>query len=154
MPRRFSFRLEPVLNYRRVVEDTKKKEFALVKKDIVEQNKKITFLLREEDKVKMEIKEMEKGEIDVVKVRHYISYLNTLNNNIMREIGVLTKLNEKEVAKRRELSEATKGVKVIERIKERRYSEYMYEVGREERKVLDEVGQNMFTQPSSTFIGI
>ncbi|MDP6958888.1 MAG: flagellar FliJ family protein, partial [Planctomycetota bacterium] len=42
-----------------------------------------------------------------------------------------------------ELAEASKKVKVLERLREKKKAEYMLEMNREEQKFLDEVAQNM-----------
>jgi flagellar FliJ protein len=144
MPRAFRFRLEQVLRYRKQIEDTKKKEFALARRRVTEQRKKLFGLIAEEARQKEELKGLEKGSIDITSLRLQLAYLNTIARMITYEKQELTRLIQIEADKRDQWSQASKAVRVLERLKERLQQRYMYELSREEQKFLDEVAQTGF----------
>ncbi|MBI4231910.1 flagellar export protein FliJ [Candidatus Peregrinibacteria bacterium] len=144
MPHKFNFRLEPVLEYRRMLEEKAKRAFAMARREVLLQNITILNFMTEQEKGKMELRKLKVGKVDILTLRQQEAYLNSLVRKIAKAYDELRVLMDKESKKRKELSEATKQVKVIERLKERRYKEYLYGVAREEQKVLDEVGQNMY----------
>lgn len=146
MPRRFDFRLEPVLSYRKMLEEKAKRNFAMARKEVLLQNIKVLNLMTEQEKCKIELRNLKVGKVDMPALRQQEAYLNGLIRKIAKAYDELKVLMDKEGQRRKELSDATKQARVIERLKERRYKEYLYEVAREEQKVLDEVGQNMYLQ--------
>jgi flagellar FliJ protein len=143
MPKRFTFRLEGVLEYRKLLEDTKKKQFLFAKRARLEQEQHLTNLLALEEIEKKKLRELGKNEVDMAKLRlqaGYIAHISRWINNSKQELQKLQKIEEE---RKQEMIEATRRLKVLERLKEYQYKRYMYELGRVEQKVLDEIGQNM-----------
>lgn len=144
MPKRFSFRLEGVLEYRRQLEDIKKKDFLFARRARLEQEKRLASLLALEEREKDVLRELERDEVDIIKLRLQMGYLAHISRWINNAREELQRLQKAEEEKRVEMVEATKQVKVLERLKEHQYERYLYELGRSEQKFLDEIGQNMW----------
>lgn len=140
MPRTFSFKLAPVLRYRKQVEDNRKRELAAARAAVAGQRKLLKQLQEEEVKCKADIARLEKGRVDIQDVLAHRRFLNALQRRQAVGFQDLQRLLNNESEALRALVEATKARKVIERLRERRYTTYLQEVATEERKFLDEVG--------------
>ncbi len=138
--KRFDFKLDKVLGYRGVIEKQRKRAFAEAQRAIAAQREQIMIIEAELKKQMAELRARCVANVDVKDVaarRLYTSYLLsalTLANETLRSLRA--RLEER----RRELVEASKQKKVLERVRERRFADYMYEADREEQKFIDELG--------------
>ena len=144
MAKKFKFPLDPALRYRRHLEGEKKRALAKARRAVLEQNRLLLELLREEGQGKEEFRKLKVGQTGVQRLRLQEQYLNALSRRIRREFEGLQRRLLAEEQARRELVEARKQVRVLERLRERREADYRYELGREEQKELDETGLNTF----------
>jgi flagellar export protein FliJ len=145
MPKAFTFQLDPVLRYRRHLEQEKRRKLANARRAVLEQNRLLLDLVREEKAGKQDLGDMKgRGTLSIEQVRLHEQYLNSLAGRIRREYATLQVRLLDEERSRRELAEARKKVRVLERLRERRRAAYDYELARQERKELDEIGLNMF----------
>ena len=143
MSKVFEFRLEKVLELRRLQEDVAQREFAVAQKAVAGQNQTILGLMTEEDDVKKSLRAAQQRSIDVDRLRLAGGCLAALERRLRREYDALQELVTVEIEKRRRLTEARKGVRVLERFRERQFLLYRQELDRQERKFLDEIGQNL-----------
>lgn len=137
MTKSFQFRLEPLLKVRRLAEDAARRELALARKDAAEQDRKLRDLLDQEEEAGKS--PGGRGGLDVVWLRTLQEYRASLEVRIRREHDRLQELVQAEAGKRRALAEAAKGVKVLERLRERQERRFRQELERQEQKFLDEV---------------
>jgi flagellar FliJ protein len=144
MPRAFRFRLENVLRYRRLIEEIKEKELASIRAQIHRQKQKIELIEKEEANIMSELRLMNQKNLDLIAIRIHQNYLSFLKRRIMYEKDVLNLLLQKEKQKLDEYIEARKNTRVLERLKERRFAQWQYEVDREEQKFLDDIGAVLF----------
>lgn len=143
MAKRFAFRLERLLEIRRTFEDRLKRELGAANRAIYDKQRDILQLLVEEDRTKVELRRIKIRELDLVEIRMNEQYLNAVGRKIVREYRTLQQLQEAATAKRRELTEASKGVRVLERLREKKFEEWRRETDLEERKFLDEVASRV-----------
>ena len=144
MLRRFKFNLEPLLRYRLHLEDERRRGLAEAHQSVMEQNWHLMKLLSEENAGKNDLRETQQDGIDVRNLRLHQQYLLGVEQRIREGYGVLQKRLGEEVRARTALAEARKGVRVLERLRERRKERYDEDRGRVEQKELDEVGLGMF----------
>ncbi len=144
MSRKFKFNLEPLLRYRLHLEDERRRGLADAHQAVMEQNRHLMNLLSEENAGKNALRETQQDGIDVRNLRLHQQYLLGLEQRIREGYGGLQKRLGEEVRSRTALAEARKGVRVLERLRERRKERYDEERGRAEQKELDEVGLGMF----------
>jgi flagellar export protein FliJ len=137
----FSFRLERLLGLRRLREEIAQRDFALAQKAVREQNQVLARLLLEEEGGKAELRSMKAGTLDLVRIRLQEGYLASLERGIRREGEKLQELARVESDRRRALTESRKGVRVLERYRDRQYRTWRTGVDRQEQKDLDEVAQ-------------
>lgn len=144
--RRFYFRLERILRYKRDIEEKIEREFQLKRAEylkvwnqIREMNNKLTDFIRE---VKNQNKE--KPYFTAEEARAVDSYILRLEVTIEKLKGILyEKKAEMEMIKE-ELNRAKRERRAIEILKERSYSRYLEEVKREEFYELDDISQKLY----------
>ncbi|MBI2900354.1 MAG: flagellar export protein FliJ [Planctomycetes bacterium] len=149
MPKRFAFRLDRLLQLRRMREELKKRELAAANRAVARQQQEILQLFVDEEETKTELRGLKTRTLDLVAIRLREHYLNVLNRRIGEAYRGLQDLQSKVAEKRKELVEAMQGVRVLERLRERKRAEYDLEVSREEQKFLDEVGSRMTREEAS-----
>lgn len=140
MAKKFIFKLEPVLKYRRRIEDETRKRFLDIQRVRAEKEAEMERLRHETQLALDAMVDAKNGHVDVPKVRLLNRYLTGLGISSTQRQGEI-KVIDKEVDKRRqELVFARQGVKAMERLKDRRHEDYVYQEQREETKALDEIG--------------
>ena len=143
MAKAFDFRLEKLLDLRRRKEEAAQLEVAAANQAVAEKNRVILELMTEEDVAKDDLRGAQQGTIDVDRLRRAGEYVATLERRLQREYLALQDLVKAEIEKRHRLAEAHKGVRLLERFRERKVRLHQVELDREERRFLDEIGQNL-----------
>ena len=143
MSKAFEFRLEKLLELRRLEEEAAQREFAAAQQAVAEQHQAILGLLTREEEGRQDLRTLQERAIDVVRLRMTGDYLEAIGRLLDRERVVLQDLAKVEFEKRLRLTEALKGVRVLERFRERQLRRYRQDLDLEERKFLDEIGQNL-----------
>lgn len=139
MPKAFAFRLEPVLKFRRIVEENKKKDLALARRAIEEQRMALERLHENEAQGKERLKGLLVGEVDIAGVRVQMGQLHAVARSIREGNDRMTSLRQREEEKREIFVKARKDVRVLEKLRERRKEGYDVEMRRLEQKFLDDV---------------
>jgi flagellar FliJ protein len=139
---RFSFRLENVLRIRKKIEENKERDFSMKKAELL----RIEGEIREtRGKLQDFMRDNTFGSrvftaFDIVSVDNYINRIQ----NVIDGLFVIRDEREKDVQRSLDvLTEARKERKVIENLKERMLSRYLYALNREEAIELDDVNQHI-----------
>jgi flagellar export protein FliJ len=135
MAKAFEFRLEKLLGLRRARQDAAGRELAAAQEAVAEAKRSLGALMAEEDRGRRE------RPTDGAGLQQQAEFLAALERRIAREHAALQERARAELEKRRLLLEARKGVRVLERFRERELAVHRKELDREERKVLDEIAQ-------------
>lgn len=143
MAKAFQFRLEQLLGIRRQKEELAQRDLAAAQAAVAARNQSILFLMDQEEAAKNELREQQAHGLDMGRLRLADDYLMSLGRLLRREQESLHDLIRTEIERRRQLTEARKAVKVLERFRETKLRRYRQEAGLEERKFLDEIGQNL-----------
>ena len=143
MAKAFEFRLEKLLQLRRLEEETAQRELSAVRQAVEVQNEAILALLGEADQTRQVFRSFQERSIDVGRLRQTGDYLDWVERLLRRERATMQDLEKAESEKRARLTEALKGVRVLERFRERQHRLWRQDLDLEERKFLDEIGQNL-----------
>lgn len=143
MAKAFQFRLEQLLGIRRQREELAQRDLAAAQEAVAARNKSILFLMDQEEQGKSEFRAMQERGIEVGRLKLADEYLASLGRLLRREQETLHDLVRVEIERRHQLIEARKGVKVLERFRETKLRRHRQEASLEERKFLDEIGQNI-----------
>lgn len=142
MARPFRFGLERLLDVRRVREETASRDLALARRAVEEQDGLVRGLRGEADRAREERRALQgRAAIDLLQVRLRDEYQTSLERRLGREARCLEDLGRALEDRRRALLEARKGVKVLERFRERRLLEHERSEGRREQGILDEAAR-------------
>lgn len=137
----FRFRLEQLLEVRRLKQDVAQRELAAAQAAVAERNRVILDLMNQEDDAKRDLRAMQERALDVDRLRLAGEFLVAMERLLRREYEALQTLVLAEMEKRRLLTEARKGVRVLERVREKKAQLHRKELDLEERKFLDEIGR-------------
>jgi flagellar FliJ protein len=139
----FQFRLEQLLGIRRQKEELAQRDLAVAQQTVAARNASILFLRGQEEQARNERRAQQERGIDIGRLQLADDYLASLGRLLRREQEMLHDLVRIEIERRQRLVEARKGVKVLERFRETKLRRHHQEANLEERKFLDEIGQNI-----------
>jgi len=136
---KFKFNLDVVLRVREIREREVQKEYALALMKVEEAKREIARLRGMEQSAQQDLAVLGREIIDVKAVRYNRQYRFHLSLHILETIELLRGYAAEAEKVRLRLVEVTRERKVIEKLKERRYEEFVAELNRQERKVLDDM---------------
>ncbi len=142
---KFKFRLDVLLRLALNEEEEAKKELAIWQKRLLEMQAKKEWVLGQiswslEEKVK---------QAAINEIILYENYLDSLRYRLIltdNELSYIEMEKDKAVLK---LQEAMKKRKTLEKLKEKKYEQYLFEADQLEQKEMDEIGTKIFTESRS-----
>lgn len=142
--KQFRYKLEPVLAYRKLLEDGEERKLKAIQTTILE-----TEEVREDLRRKIEIgcqmlQERSHGTIDMDKLRNLTTYVERLRQEFIRTCHSLSKLEQDRRNQLENLMQARRGREVVEKLKENSLSQYNKENHVLEQKLLDELSVMQF----------
>ncbi len=149
--KQFRFRLQPLLRLRKQQEDQKKRAVGSLLTQIHDLQRQ-ALELAEAIKAEGETLKQQyvQGNVDLNWVSHYRRYVTSVQRAIAERIQTATNIQEKLHQARRELAQAAKQTKILEKLKERQQKQYEREWQRKENRELDEIGAKVFLRSGKT----
>ncbi|NLG79667.1 MAG: flagellar export protein FliJ [Firmicutes bacterium] len=151
--RRFRFRLQKLLEVRRLKEDALRQELARAQEALQREKAVLERLGAAHGATLEELRASVGGTLDVQWIAAYHRYLGFLAHRIEEQRAVVDRAAREEAAKREALIAARRARKVVEKLKERAYARYCEEVAREEQAFLDEVGTTRYVRKGGEELG-
>lgn len=144
--KRFQFRLEPLLGYRKMLKEQAQLELAKATDEMKQEQRCLADLkCQQADAMALFRKTQSKTvSIDELKSFHY--FFDRKRKDICLQNERLEQAAEKRTKCIRILEEAAKNCEVVERLKTKRLAEFKTEVLSEEQKFLDEIGTQNFVR--------
>jgi flagellar FliJ protein len=140
MPKKFSFRLEPVLSLRSHKVKEEKEVFLQAQahrlnkeKEIADANEHLNSLYREKT-----------GKMSIIEIQTDFYRQNYIKEEIARFEHELVRLLEIEENRRAILAEALKEEKILIKLKEKKKEVFLEELKQEDIKFMDEIASNRF----------
>lgn len=141
MAKRFTFRLDPLLRIREHAEQQRKAKLAEVNGRLNEQTRRAQ---RYDQMVRDEHHELRQnhlvGPLDVGRLAHHRRYVNSLMKATVQTLVERARTQQESHKAQRELVEAVKQRKVIEKLRERRLDQWQHDMDKAEQAELDEMG--------------
>lgn len=131
----YKFSLEKVLEWRIDNEKRVAKRFATIRTELEYQKTTLNNLRLEEESIKKKI--LQSATINELKHQHILKGL--IQEKIQQQEDLIARTEAKLEEVRKELLEAQKGRKIMEKLKEKDYREYVEKLMYEEQKQLDEI---------------
>lgn len=147
--KKFVFKLEPLLDYRKRLEEISLKEFAVVLKTLDEEEGKLSLLNEMCKKSFDDLDRLkEEGASSAEDFNMHYSYIAGLKLHIKGQEAIIKTVRTDFEAKRNDLIEASKRKKVVETIKERNLREHVRTAEKEEQKISDDLTSSRFKRGS------
>jgi len=135
----FIFRFQSVLDYRKNIEEKVLNEFSEKKRQLEREKIILKNLVSERLGLIDELKKMLNKLLPVDDIALYVSYVEKVRKNEQKQKKVIAQVKEQLEALRKELLEAVKKAKVMEKLKEKHSEEYDNTVKAFERLDSDEM---------------
>ena len=141
MAKSFQFRLEKVLDVRRLQEKSAQRELAAAQQAVAGRNRIILRLMNQQDDARKELRLLQERAVDVARLRLAGDFAASLERLLQREYETLQAQVLVEIEKRQQVTEARKGVRVMEKLRDKQARQHRQGADLEERKFLDELGR-------------
>lgn len=142
--KKFTFKLEPLYDYRQRIEDICKKEFNSASARLDDEEGKLEKLRDAYKSSSAEIDEMKERGASMQDITLYYDYLIGMKRHIADQEKVIAEFRKVLEAKREELSEASKDKRVVEIIREKSLGAHLKEMNRLELKGDDDMAVSRF----------
>jgi len=143
--RRFKFTLEKLLEIRAYKEKQIENELSVVqrKKNSLLEKKQLLLDSDKEYRKKMR-QEQKRKSFTVERFIQYQQFFKRIKLSVEEQNKLIKLLDEEIALINKKLIEARKERRVLERLKEKKFKKYLYELAKEEQNFFDEVGTNSF----------
>lgn len=138
--RRFRFSLETVLRVRRHTEDLACRRLAEAEHRVRQQETRLAGVDRLIAQTQNDLRRAGEDPTTAQSLHAYIRYLNRLAEDRQETLSALARRREEHEQRRHERAEAGKQVRMLERLRERQYREWLAHADKVEREILDEIG--------------
>ena len=154
MAKRFRFRLDVVERVRRQVRDKQRRVVADAVRAARQMEDHVASVT---DQLRRSVREtastQSRASLDVALVRTQEFHRNWLHRQMMDARMELEQRQKALASKRHELAEATKQLRVIEKLRDRQWQRHVIEVKREEHATHDEVAITQYLRASDDVVG-
>ena len=142
----YRFNLEPVLNHRRLVEETLQKDLAILKISLIDENERL--ITYEESRVKLleELQQIQKEGTTTSDILLYLPFIEQVSKDIERQKKKVLELEKKVEQNLKDLLEATKNKKALQKLKEKAFKTYNQKLIKNEQDFLNEVAVSQFNR--------
>lgn len=137
--KKFNFKLQPVLKYREHLENLARQEYVKAQMDVNAAKEMIVLMEQEYEITADNIEQQTSKGISAMLFRQYNDYLDSLENDIVLKRKEHEQLKKVVAVKHQALTKKSVEKKVIERLKEKKKSEYVEEFQVEEQKRADDI---------------
>ena len=147
--RKYNFKLQRILDFREHIEKIRQLELAKVQMRLKDAHEALSQLFSSLREYQRELQTLEQqSTIDINFSIQYHVYLMELMLRIDEQQKAIQTLEEEEEEQRQLLLAASKDKKILEKLKEREYSEFMEAFLKFEQNTIDEVAVNSYRRLS------
>ncbi|MBN2072710.1 MAG: flagellar export protein FliJ [Actinobacteria bacterium] len=144
MAKKFKFNLQSVLNLREFKRDLLRQDLANIMVELNNEKVKLSCLVEEFERNRDRLMEELLNNDNSKTIFYYRDYLNFLEKKIADERRIVEILEEAVLKKRKEIGDAEKEKKVVEKIKERKLDRYESDMKSKLQKNADEFSIQRF----------
>lgn len=137
---KYKFSLDNVLNWRESQEDEAKRTFLIYQEAQRAQEKILESIIAASEEIKQDTSNL----ADINSLRQQYVYKNHLDNEIIRQEQTVQQYSNETEKMKDVFVGAQKERKIMERLKEKHYENYLIKTKAEEQKELDEMGTLRF----------
>jgi flagellar protein FliJ len=149
---KFLFSLEPVLNYRILVEEGEQQKLQSIDSALQKAQQAKLQLMQESSNTSRLLSTPQGSAIDIESLKNLAAYLKRLQSEIVQSSHIISKLEEDKRVQLDKLIEARKSREIVEKLKEKKINLHEKELQTLEQKLLDDVSAERFLQSSEHFL--
>ena len=142
----YKFKLEPVLRYRRLLEEDIQKDFAVLRRQLLDEEERLSYFEQLRDRLSGELQEKQMKSISVSDLILHTDYLNQVSTEIEKQSEKVLEAEKNVDEKREELVGAMKNRKTIDRLREKGLKAHLQELSKKEQDLMNEAAINIFNR--------
>jgi len=142
----YRFNLEPVLNHRRLVEETLQKDLAILKISLIDENERLITYEKSRVQLLEELQQIQKEGTTTSDILLYLPFTEQVSKDIERQKKRVLELEKKVEQNLKDLLEATKNKKALQKLKEKAFKTYNQKLIKNEQDFLNEVAVSQFNR--------
>ena len=142
----YRFNLEPVLNHRKLAEETLQKDLAISKISLIDETEKLITYKKSRIKLLEELKQIQKKETTTSDILLYLPYIEQVSKDIERQRKKVLDLEKKVEQNLKDLLEATRKKKALQKLKEKSFKAYNQKLLKNEQDFLNEVAVSQYNR--------
>ena len=142
----YRINLEPVLNHRRLIEETLQKDLALLKISLIDENKRLITYKESRGTLLEELQKIQEKGTTTSDILLYLPYIEQVSKDIERQKNRVLELEKKVEQNLKNLLEATKKKKALQKLKEKAFKTYNQKLIKNEQDFLNEVAVSQFNR--------
>lgn len=132
----FNFRLEKVLDYKKTMENYKKGEYGTARQKLNNEEDKLNTFNKYKDNMKLEMN-LSVSKTKAGSLAMYNNYIQDISERIEKQKQVVHKVKEEIEVVKEEMIVAVQEKKTFEKLKEKEYEKYLYDVKKAEEIQVD-----------------
>lgn len=146
--KKYSFRLQTVLEIREKKLEDKRREMAAVISQLNEQNQKLEELFSKQSSAKNTLETIygSGNELDILEITNYKDYLGRIVVESKNQEQIIEKTKNTLRFKQLEVTNALKEVKILEKLKETQEKKFYQEILDVEAKELDDIASTRYNK--------
>ena len=142
----YRFNLEPVLNHRRLVEETLQKDLAISKISLIDETERLITYEKNRDQLLEELQQIQKEGTTTSDILLYLPFIEQVSKDIERQKKRVLELEKQVEQNLKDLLEATKNKKALQKLKEKAFKTYNQKLIKNEQDFLNEVAVSQFNR--------
>lgn len=144
--KRYSFRLQTVLEMREKKLEDKRREMALVIAKLNEQNQQLQGIIQKQENAKITLENIYSSgkELDILEVTNYKNYLGKMITDAKNQQIVIGRTQNLLRLKQMEVTEALKEVKILEKLKETQEKKFYEHYNYVQAKEIDDIASTRY----------
>ena len=142
--KKFEFRLEPLLKFRKLQEENAQTKAAQANNVYLEEVEIEKQLKEKLQTVFDSFRNSQLTGMTVDQLKRFSCFIDKFNGDLARQTENVRIAEMKRREALQELEEAVKNRKLVDKLKERRFQEYQFDLLNAEQKMLDEIGTQQY----------
>ncbi|KGG80755.1 hypothetical protein Y919_04375 [Caloranaerobacter azorensis H53214] len=138
MQNNFKFKFQKILEYRETVENLRLADYNRAKEVLRTEENKLRELMNYK-KNELAMRNINVKNTTIFDLKNYNMIIDYINKEIVEQKARVYNAKDVVDSKKKNLLEALKEKKMMEKIKEKHYNEFIYEIKKEEDKLIDEI---------------
>lgn len=136
---KFIFRLQPVLNIKKQIEDSLKNDLGKAISEYEKEKEIYNKIEQEREEFAESINSKTQEGISIRDLQKYSKYISFLNDKVKYQMEKVKKAQDNVDKYREKLIKATQERKIIDKLKDKKYAEYLKEQLKKEQQINEEI---------------